>query len=167
MDANVTATDFCTTLLDNVQGNGPELVTGVASSSSNSPTLDTVGTDLTQQAMDGLLDPVYGRDTEIKSCVRTLLRRRKNCVCLIGDAGVGKTAIAEGVAHALAKNSETSPLRDHRLTSVELASLVAGTRYRGDFEERLQSIVKEVTDPATPPTILFLDEINNLVGAGC
>ena len=70
------------------------------------------------------------------------------------------------MAQALAKNSETSPVWDHRLISVELASVVAGTRYRGDFEERLQSIVKEVTDPATPPTILFLDEIHNLVGAG-
>lgn len=166
MDANVTAADFCRTVIDSLE-NGPELVTGISGGSSKSPTLDSVGVDLTQQAQDGLLDPVFGRDDEIRSCMRTLLRRRKNCVCLIGDAGVGKTAIAEGVAQALVKNSDTdSPLRNHRLIAIELASLVAGTRYRGDFEERLQSIVKEVTDPSTPPTILFLDEIHNLVGAG-
>jgi ATP-dependent Clp protease ATP-binding subunit ClpC len=114
-----------------------------------------------------MLDPVYGRDKEIRSCIRTLIRRRKNNVCLIGDAGVGKTAIAEGVAQILV-DPEKCPvrLRGYRLVSLELAALVAGTKYRGEFEERLQAVIKEVTDPKAPPTILFLDEIHNLVGAG-
>jgi ATP-dependent Clp protease ATP-binding subunit ClpC len=142
------------------------LVTGKGGNS-KTPTLAECGTDLTQQAADGLLDPVYGRDKEIRSCIRTLIRRRKNNVCLIGDAGVGKTAIAEGVAQILV-DPEKCParLQGYRLVSLELAALVAGTKYRGEFEERLQAIIKEVTDPKAPPTILFLDEIHNLVGAG-
>jgi ATP-dependent Clp protease ATP-binding subunit ClpC len=130
--------------------------------------LSECGTDLTQLAADGLLDPVYGRDAEIRSCLRTLIRRRKNNVCLVGDAGVGKTAIAEGVAQILINPITCPPrLRGHRLVSLDLAALVAGTKYRGEFEERLQAIIKEVTNPkASVRTILFLDEMHNLVGAG-
>lgn len=175
LDVKVTALQICQSLLLNLQesadaaaANDRELVTGMGGDAKNKmPTLSEVGTDLTQLAEDGLLDPVFGRDQEIRSCIRTLIRRRKNNVCLIGDAGVGKTAIAEGIAQVLADPKQCPvPLRGHRLVSVELASLVAGTKYRGEFEERLQAIVAEVTNPKSPPTILFLDEIHNLVGAG-
>ena len=167
----VTALDVCQTLLDNMlnsanDSNERELVTGLGPSG-DTPTLAECGVDLTQQARDGLLDPVFGRDAEIRACLRTLIRRRKNNVCLTGEPGVGKTAIAEGVAQVLI-NEDACParLKGHRLVSLELSTLVAGTKYRGEFEERLQAIVKEVTDPKAPPTILFIDEIHNLVGAG-
>jgi ATP-dependent Clp protease ATP-binding subunit ClpC len=170
LDDTVTALDVCESLLQNMADQPDqarrELVTG-AGGSGKMPTLTECGVDLTQQAEDGLLDPVYGRDDETRACVRTLIRRRKNNVCLIGEPGVGKTAIAEGVAQILV-DEKLCParLKGHRLFSLELSNLVAGTKYRGEFEERLQSIIKEVTDPKAPPTILFIDEIHNLVGAG-
>jgi ATP-dependent Clp protease ATP-binding subunit ClpC len=187
LDYDVTALDICESVLKHLKedsetgkqsaaaaggGDDRELVTGAGGGGggggrSKTPTLADCGTDLTQQAADGLLDPVYGRDKEIRSCIRTLIRRRKNNVCLIGDAGVGKTAIAEGVAQILVDPDKCPVrLRGYRLVSLELAALVAGTKYRGEFEERLQAVIKEVTDPKAPPTILFLDEIHNLVGAG-
>ncbi|GAX19174.1 ATP-dependent Clp protease ATP-binding subunit ClpC [Fistulifera solaris] len=166
---NATALQICESLLGHLQSTsseGKELVTGIGGSAAT-PTLAQVAVDLTQQAQDGLLDPVYGRDAEIRACLRTLLRRRKNNVCLIGEPGVGKTAIAEGVAQILVSEDRCPPsLKGYRLMSLELSLLVAGTKYRGEFEERLQSVLKEVTDPKAPPTILFMDELHNLVGAG-
>jgi ATP-dependent Clp protease ATP-binding subunit ClpC len=187
-------------------GGGGELVSGAAKSSST-PTLSEVGTDLTEMAIRMELDPVHGRDEEIRSALRTLVRRRKNNPCLMGEPGVGKTAIAEGVAQILAAPNMLdrldelfdrrtlgdgvggvvdggymcddidddfvrqdqvdrirelakmcpAKLRNHRVVSLELANLVAGTKYRGEFEERLQAIVEEVTDERAPPTILFID----------
>ena len=173
LDDDATALTICRTLLQNLRDTDQaaaaderELVTGKGSGDAKTPTLSEVGVDLTQQAELGLLDPVFGRDAEIRSCVRTLIRRRKNNVCLIGDAGVGKTAIAEGVAQVLVSEDCPRPLRGHRLVSVELSRLVAGTKYRGEFEERLQAVIAEVLDEKAPPTILFFDEIHNLVGAG-
>jgi ATP-dependent Clp protease ATP-binding subunit ClpA len=129
--------------------------------------LSHLSTDLTAMARDGLLDTVFGRQTEIQNCLRILLRRRKNNVILLGDAGVGKTAVAEGIAQILVDDEKVPvPLRGHRLISLELSTLVAGTSMRGEFEERLQNILSELTDPKAPPTILFIDEIHNLVGAG-
>jgi ATP-dependent Clp protease ATP-binding subunit ClpC len=167
----VKALDVCQSLLDNMLDSAKssderELVTGLGPSG-DTPTLAECGVDLTQQARDGLLDPVFGRDNEIRACLRTLIRRRKNNVCLTGEPGVGKTAIAEGVAQVLIDETACpARLKGHRLVSLELSTLVAGTKYRGEFEERLQAIIKEVTDPKAPPTILFIDEIHNLVGAG-
>ena len=244
-----TALQFCRTLLqsikeqddnDNDAANKDQLVTagGAGSSSSKTPTLSECGVDLTQQARAGQLDPVYGRDDEIRSCLRTLVRRRKNNPCLIGgtlrdvrlcvcenkifcicwccccllwmgsrherttiefshlllvavivvvfvvasvvvividvgfkrnvlEPGVGKTAIAEGLAQILIDPTKCPPrLQGYRIVSLEMASLVAGTKYRGEFEERLQAILKEVMDEKSPPTILFIDEVHNLVGAG-
>jgi ATPases with chaperone activity, ATP-binding subunit len=194
------ATEFCRTLLSDLrdkENDDLELVSG-AKKSSKTPTLSECGVDLTKAAINGELDDVYGRDDEIRSCLRTLVRRRKNNPCLTGEPGVGKTAIAEGIAQILAapkmlekadeilerdedgefvdkKRFERlqvlasqcpARLKGYRVVSLELASLVAGTKYRGEFEERLQSIIEEVTDDTAPPTILFIDEIHTLVGAG-
>lgn len=197
-----------------------EVVTVGGGGSISTPTLDKVGTDLTEMAREGRLDAVYGRENEIRMCLRTLGRRRKSNPCLIGEPGVGKTAIAEGVAQCLAggyfvyddkgtNNDGTgedngegnwgirNPFRNNkeaekdnksvaglsrqevailpplppcpralqgfRVVSVDLASLVAGMKYRGDFEERILKLVEEAS---TTPTILFIDELHTLIGAG-
>jgi ATP-dependent Clp protease ATP-binding subunit ClpC len=168
IDPNLKAVDMCESLLGHLQEEKEkekDLVTGIGEGAPTK-TLDQCGVDLTAQAEDGLLDVVHGRDKEIQSCIRTLVRRRKNNVCLIGEAGVGKTSIAEGLAQILISPECPLRLKGTRLVSLELATLVAGTKYRGEFEERLQAIIQEVTDPKAPPTILFIDEIHNLVGAG-
>lgn len=166
-DDDVKAVDVCNSLLKNMESSSDEreLVTGVGGSD-KMPTLLDCGTDLTQQAEDGLLDPVFGRDAETRSVIRTLIRRRKNNACLIGEPGTGKTAIAEGVAQVLVSDKCPTRLQGHRLFTLELSNLVAGTKYRGEFEERLQAIIKEVMDPKAPPTILFIDEIHTIVNAG-
>ena len=169
IDSNIKAIDMCESLLGHMQENKEklerDLVTGVGEGA-GTKTLDECGVDMTQQAQDGLLDVVQGRDKEIESCIRTLVRRRKNNVCLIGEAGVGKTSIAEGIAQMLVSPECPQRLKGTRLMSLELATLVAGTKYRGEFEERLQAIIQELTTPKAPPTIIFIDEIHNLVGAG-
>ncbi|KAL7497674.1 hypothetical protein ACHAWT_005632 [Skeletonema menzelii] len=175
----------------------------------STPTLAKVGIDLTEMAKEGRLDAVYGRENEIRMCLRTLGRRRKSNPCLIGEAGVGKTAIAEGVAQVLAggyyvfddkgesgggwglrnpfrnkeKESEKSvagmsqeevdnlpplppcprALQGFRVVSVDMASLIAGMKFRGDFEERIQKLIQEAS---ATPTILFIDELHTLLGAG-
>jgi ATP-dependent Clp protease ATP-binding subunit ClpC len=168
VDPKLKAIDMCESLLDHLQENKDkerDLVTGIGEGA-GTKTLDECGIDLTAQARDGLLDVVQGRDKEIQACIRTLVRRRKNNVCLIGEPGVGKTAIAEGIAQVLISPECPARLKGTRLMSLELSTLVAGTKYRGEFEERLQAIIQEVTDPKAPPTMLFIDEIHNLVGAG-
>jgi len=168
IDPDIKSIDVCVSLLGHLQeskDNERELVTGLGSTA-KTKTLDEIGVDLTKQAKDGLLDVIHGRDKEIKSCIRTLVRRRKNNVCLVGEAGVGKTSIVEGIAQVLVSPQCPPRLKGTRLVSIELADLVAGTKYRGEFEERLQAIIQEVTDPKSPPTILFIDEIHNIVGAG-
>mmetsp|Transcript_26920 Transcript_26920/g.30604 ORF Transcript_26920/g.30604 Transcript_26920/m.30604 type:complete len:944 (-) Transcript_26920:40-2871(-) len=169
IDPDIKSVDICVSLLGHLQENQEnerELVTGLGSTA-KTKTLDEIGVDLTAQAKDGLLDVVQGREKEINSCIRTLVRRRKNNVCLVGEAGVGKTSIVEGIAQILVSPEQCPPrLKGTRLVSLELSNLVAGTKYRGEFEERLQAIIQEVTDPKAPPTILFIDEIHNIVGAG-
>ena len=227
------AFNFCDALLDDLLEQGPvqeevgsidtqnseEVVTQrevvvIGGSSGNTPTLDDVGIDLTLMALEGKLDAVYGRDDEVRMCLRTLGRRRKNNPCLIGDPGVGKTAIAEAIAQVIASSyptagqtkednkarkwlrnpfgggndkgeedklngdgidEDTNPLIDlnlppcpkslegYRVISVELASLVAGTANRGDFEKRVQNLVREA---GNSKTILFIDEIHTLLGTG-
>ncbi|MFC0528957.1 ATP-dependent Clp protease ATP-binding subunit [Phytohabitans kaempferiae] len=129
------------------------------------PTVDRFGRDLTALARDGKIDPVVGRAQEIEQCVEVLARRTKNNPVLIGEAGVGKTAIVEGLAQRMVDGEVPRTLTDKRLVQLDLTGLVAGTRYRGDFEERLKNIIDEVRANADD-LIVFIDEIHTVVGAG-
>ncbi|OMH40986.1 ATP-dependent Clp protease ATP-binding subunit [Desulfurobacterium indicum] len=131
---------------------------------SNTPNLDKYGRDLTKLAEEGSLDPVIGRDKEIERVIHILARRRKNNPVLIGEPGVGKTAIVEGLAIRIAEGNVPEKLKDKRIVSLDMASLIAGTKYRGQFEERLKSVVKELEN--NKDVILFIDELHTLVGAG-
>jgi len=131
---------------------------------SKTPTLDEVGIDLSNMAKNGELDPVIGRDKEIQRVVQILSRRTKNNPVLIGEPGVGKTAIAEALAQRILSGDIPVILKDKRVVQLNVANLVAGTKYRGEFEERMRKLVKEVRD--NKKTILFIDEIHTLVGAG-
>ncbi|MDG1411221.1 MAG: AAA family ATPase [Acidimicrobiales bacterium] len=127
--------------------------------------LERFGRDLTQAARDGELDPVVGRDDEIRRVIRVLSRRTKNNPVLIGEPGVGKTAIVEGLATRIVEGDVPESLRNKRLISLDMSSMVAGAKYRGEFEERLQSVLKEIED-ADGEVITFLDEMHTIVGAG-
>ena len=120
--------------------------------------------DLTRAARDGKLDPVVGRDTEIARVIEILGRRKKNNPMLIGEPGVGKSAIVEGIALRIASGNISSALAKKRILSLDIASVVAGTKYRGDFEKRLKAIIKEAGE--NPDIILFIDEFHTIVGAG-
>lgn len=127
--------------------------------------LEKYSKDLTLMAKSGKLDPVIGRDNEIRRTVEILSRRTKNNPILLGDPGVGKTAIAEGLANRIVSGDVPDSLKDTRVISLDLASILAGSQYRGEFEERLKTILKEVQD-AQGEIIMFIDEIHSLVGAG-
>jgi ATP-dependent Clp protease ATP-binding subunit ClpC len=131
---------------------------------STSLVLDQFGRNLTQAAREGKLDPVIGRELEIERVMQVLSRRTKNNPVLIGEPGVGKTAVVEGLAQAIVKNDVPETLKDKQLYSLDLGALVAGSRYRGDFEERLKKVLKEIKTRGD--IILFIDEIHTLVGAG-
>ena len=146
------------------QGGG---VTGghkAAKSKSESPTLDQFGRDLTQLARENKLDPLIGREQEMNRIIQILCRRKKNNPVLIGEPGVGKSAIIEGLAQAIVANKIPELLKDKRVTTLDLASVVAGTKYRGQFEERLKNIITEIRD--NDQVIIFIDEIHTIVGAG-
>ncbi|MBL8047821.1 MAG: ATP-dependent Clp protease ATP-binding subunit [Chthonomonas sp.] len=128
-------------------------------------TLDEFGRDLTQMAREGKLDPVVGRQQEIERVMQILSRRTKNNPCLIGEPGVGKTAIAEGLALRIVSGDIPDLLKDKRIIALDLAGLVAGTKYRGEFEERMKKVMEEVRK-AEGEVILFIDELHTLVGAG-
>jgi ATP-dependent Clp protease ATP-binding subunit ClpC len=132
---------------------------------SKTPTLDAYGRDLTTLARENKLDPVIGRSDEIERVVQILARRTKNNPALIGEPGVGKTAIAEGLAQRVIKGEVPEPLRDRRVITLDLAGLVAGTKYRGEFEERMKRVMDEIR-AASGEIILFIDELHTLVGAG-
>jgi ATP-dependent Clp protease ATP-binding subunit ClpC len=132
---------------------------------SKTPTLDAYGRDLTQLARDNKLDPVIGRNNEIERVIQILSRRTKNNPALIGEPGVGKTAIAEGLAQRVIKGDIPEPLRERRVITLDLAGLVAGTKYRGEFEERMKRVMDEIRG-AAGEIILFIDELHTLVGAG-
>ena len=140
----------------NAKGENPEAQVRV---------LDKYGSELVSQAKEGKLDPVIGRDDEIRRVVRILSRKTKNNPVLVGEPGVGKTAIAEGLAQRIVKGDVPESLKDKKLFALDLGSLIAGAKYRGEFEERLKSVLKEL-EKDNGNTLLFIDEIHTLVGAG-
>jgi ATP-dependent Clp protease ATP-binding subunit ClpC len=134
------------------------------SKQSDTPALDTFGTDITKAAKENRLDPIVGRDREIERIAQILSRRKKNNPVLIGDPGVGKSAIVEGLALRITQHKVSRVLFDKRVVSLDMASIVAGTKYRGQFEERIKAILNELSK--NPDVILFIDEIHTIVGAG-
>ncbi|MBE9374128.1 ATP-dependent Clp protease ATP-binding subunit [Saccharopolyspora sp. HNM0983] len=152
-------------LLSGYQGKEPAEAGGRGEGTpSSSLVLDQFGRNLTQSAREGKLDPVIGRDQEIERIMQVLSRRTKNNPVLIGEAGVGKTAVVEGLAAKVVKGEVPETLKEKQLYTLDLGSLVAGSRYRGDFEERLKKVLKEIKTRGD--IILFIDEIHTLVGAG-
>src|SRR5690606_4472789 len=133
-------------------------------SAANTPTLDSLARDLTAAARAGKLDPVIGRAREIERVIQILSRRTKNNPALIGEPGVGKTAIAEGLAQRIVAGDVPETLQGKRLVTLDIGSLVAGTKYRGEFEERLKKVVEEIRNSGN--CVLFIDELHTLVGAG-
>ncbi|MCB0793157.1 MAG: ATP-dependent Clp protease ATP-binding subunit [Flavobacteriales bacterium] len=133
-------------------------------SKSKTPVLDNFGRDLTKMAEDGKLDPIVGREKEIERVSQVLSRRKKNNPVLIGEPGVGKSAIAEGLALRIIQRKVSRVLFDKRIVALDIASLVAGTKYRGQFEERMKAVMNELEN--SPDVILFIDEIHTIVGAG-
>lgn len=128
------------------------------------PTLDQYSRDLTQLARQGRLDPVIGRDAEIRRVIQILSRRGKNNPCLIGEPGVGKTAIAEGLAQQIANGMVPVTVEEKRVVTLDLSGMVAGSKYRGEFEERIKKVIREVVDAGN--VLLFLDELHTIIGAG-
>lgn len=130
----------------------------------STPTLDSYSRDLTELASQGKLDPVIGRETEIKRLIQILSRRTKNNPCLIGEPGVGKTAVVEGLAQMIAKGEVPETIAGKRLLTLDLSGMVAGSKYRGEFEERIKKVIAEVMEDGE--VLLFIDEIHTIIGAG-
>ncbi|SKB15912.1 ATP-dependent Clp protease ATP-binding subunit clpA homolog [Planktothrix sp. PCC 11201] len=145
-------------------GETAEVAAGGSNSRTKTPTLDEFGSNLTQMAAEGKLDPVVGRQKEIERVIQILGRRTKNNPVLIGEPGVGKTAIAEGLAQRIATNDIPDILEDKRVVTLDIGLLVAGTKYRGEFEERLKKIMDEIRSAGN--VILVIDEVHTLIGAG-
>lgn len=137
---------------------------GTGNAAVNTPTLDSLARDLTAHARDGGLDPVIGREKEIERVIQVLSRRTKNNPVLIGEPGVGKTAIAEGLAQKIVNNEIPETLRNKRVMTLDMGTVVAGTKYRGEFEDRLKKIMDEIRQAGN--IILFIDELHTLIGAG-
>lgn len=131
---------------------------------SSTPTLDSYSRNLTQMALDGKLDPVIGREHEIQRVIQILSRRTKNNPCLIGEPGVGKTAVVEGLAQRIAAGDVPDTIADKRVMTLDLSGMVAGSKYRGEFEERIKKVIAEVVE--AKDVLLFIDEIHTIIGAG-
>ncbi len=169
--------NVATTILDNVGANPnkvrerllqvlqevPATVAAPAAKQSKTPYIDALGLDLTEAARAGRLDPVIGRETEIERVIQILSRRTKNNPALVGDPGVGKTAIVEGLAQRIVRGEVPEPLLNKRLLALDMGAVVAGTKYRGQFEERLKRVVDEIRETGS---ILFIDEFHTIIGAG-
>ncbi|HEY3685051.1 MAG TPA: ATP-dependent Clp protease ATP-binding subunit [Streptosporangiaceae bacterium] len=136
-----------------------------AAGGSDTPTLDEYGRDLTELARDGEIDPVVGREDEIEQAIEVLSRRTKNNPCLIGDPGVGKTAIVEGIAQRIVNGQVPETLKGKRVVALDLTGMVAGSKYRGEFEERIKKVIDEIR-AHSDELIVFIDEVHTLVGAG-
>ena len=146
-------------------GSGPQGETGPGGKKDvKTPALKAFGRDLTDMAKKGELDPVIGRKSEIERVIQILCRRTKNNPVLIGEAGVGKTAIAEGLAQEIAAGNVPELLREKKVITLDLALMVAGTKYRGQFEERIKAVMEEIRKARN--VILFIDELHTIVGAG-
>ena len=150
--------------LENATGIKSNTSKNTSKANNGTPTLNQFGEDLTQKAKNGKLDPVIGREKEIQRMIQILSRRTKNNPCLIGESGVGKTAIVEGLAEKIAIGDVPEILRDKRVVSMDISGMVAGAKYRGDFEERIKKALAEVKKSGN--IILFIDEIHTIVGAG-
>lgn len=152
--------DISKKLMNSSSGNGQD----DKQSGTGNETLDQFSRDLTELARQGKIDPVIGRHDEIERVIQILSRRTKNNPCLIGEPGVGKTAIAEGLALKIVSGEVPETLKNKKIVSLDLTSMVAGTKYRGDFEERIKKVIDEVK--ASPDIILFIDEVHTLIGTG-
>ncbi len=141
-----------------------DAINGVQAKASTTPTLDKYSTDLTMKAYNGRLDPVIGRKSEIDRVIQILSRRTKNNPCLIGEPGVGKTAIVEGLAQLLVSNKVPDSISGKRLVSLDIGGMVAGSKYRGEFEERIKRIISEAQESGD--VLLFIDELHTIIGAG-
>ncbi|MDA3128888.1 ATP-dependent protease ATP-binding subunit ClpC [Aliibacillus thermotolerans] len=151
-------------LLGNHDSSGANNQQAASSSNASTPTLDSLARDLTAVAKEGALDPVIGRSKEIERVIQVLSRRTKNNPVLIGEPGVGKTAVAEGLAQAIISNEVPETLRNKRVMTLDMGTVVAGTKYRGEFEDRLKKVMDEIRQAGN--VILFIDELHTLIGAG-
>ncbi len=163
VSASEVATEIAKTFSGSQNGQ-PQKSAAKAKQNVQTPTLDQFGRDLTDIAKQGKIDPVIGRQKEIDRVIQILSRRTKNNPCLIGEPGVGKTAIAEGLALKISSGEVPELLRDKRIIALDLTGMVAGTKYRGDFEERIKAAIDEVSK--SDNIILFIDEVHTLIGAG-
>ena len=155
--------DVLAAMGEDAPANKEELVKG-AKTKGSTPTLDSYSRDLTELARAGKLDPVIGRETEIKRLIQILSRRTKNNPCLIGEPGVGKTAVVEGLAQMIIEGNVPETIAEKRVLTLDLSGMVAGSKYRGEFEERIKKVIAEVMEDGE--VLLFIDEIHTIIGAG-